>query len=141
MHKKYFSELTTDELYEILRLRAEIFIIEQKSFYLDPDGRDKEAIHLWMEDQGEMIAYARVLPKTSDEPVSIGRVIAKYRRRGLGSAIMKAAIQAAEEDFHADEILIDAQVYAVPFYRIHEFIEEGEEYILDDLPHIHMRRR
>lgn len=139
---KDFEELTVDELYAILRLRSEVFVVEQSSVYLDIDGADKVAIHVWMEDEEGIEAYARVLPAgtTFDTP-AVGRIIARKRGMGLGTEIMNLAMGLAEERFGAGAIKIEAQVQAVPFYERFGF--EQASGIFDDggIDHIVMIRR
>ena len=85
---KRFEELTTQELYEIFRLRVDVFVVEQKCIYQEVDGKDKRAYHVWFEEDGEILAYLRVLDAgVSYDEVSIGRVIAAKRRMGYGSRI------------------------------------------------------
>ena len=107
---KHFNELTADEMYAILRLRAAVFVVEQNCPYLDPDNLDQDAVHLWLEDESGIEAYLRILNRgTESEHVAIGRVIAVKRRCGLGSRILKEGIRVARERFHADKIYLEAQ--------------------------------
>ena len=110
---KHFSQLGAQELFEIYKLRASVFVIEQNCPYQEVDDGDREAYHVWLEDEAGIQAYARVLPPGVTFPkASIGRVIAVKRRCGLGSRIVEAAIETAKEKFHTDVITIEAQVYA-----------------------------
>lgn len=137
---KHFSELSTEELFEIYKLRVSIFVVEQKCPYQEIDNADCAAYHLWLEDENGIEAYARVLPKNVTFPtVSIGRVIAVKRRCGLGSEIVEAAINVTKTKLKADEITIEAQVYARSLYEKHGFRQTSEEFLEDGIPHIQMR--
>ena len=109
LHKKSFNQLTTDELYELLRVRSEVFVVEQNCVYQDLDGDDRKAIHLWLTLAGKTIALARVCPAgTHMREISIGRVVTTERGRGYGKEIMLHAIDAASEHFGATLIDIEA---------------------------------
>lgn len=136
---KKFSELTLDELYEILRIRAEVFVVEQNCVYQDLDDIDQEAYHIYLKENGKMIAYLRVIDKDKRlDEVSIGRVISLKRRCGVGSEIMRAGILVAQEKFQAKKIKIGAQLYAKPFYEQAGFKQISGEYLEDGIPHIYM---
>ena len=133
---KHFRELTLDELADIYRLRVSVFVVEQNCPYQEIDAADKTAYHLYLKDQ----AYARVLPPgTTFETCSIGRVLSKKRRCGLGTQIVNAAIAAAKEKFSADIITIEAQVYARSLYEKAGFIQISDEFLEDGIPHILMQ--
>ena len=136
---KRFDELTVNELYEILKLRADVFVIEQQCIYPDIDQKDRKSLHVFVKNQNEIVAYLRVLEKgVSFDEVGIGRVISKYRRKGLGTVVLKAGIQAAKEIYLADEIIIEAQTYAKSFYELQGFVQCSEEFLEDGIPHIKM---
>ena len=136
---KKFDELTVAELYEILKIRAEVFVVEQNCVYQDLDDVDKEAYHVYLKDNGQIVAYLRVVDKGKRlDEVSVGRVISLKRRCGVGSALMKAGIAVAKEKFHATKIKVGAQVYAKPFYEQAGFQQISEEYMEDGIPHIYM---
>lgn len=138
--KKYFHELTTDELYEIMKLRVDVFVVEQNCAYHELDDIDKESIHVYLKDENVIHAYCRVIPKgLTFEHVSIGRVIAKERNKGLGSRIVQAGIRTAAEEFHADIIEIEAQTYARSLYEKQGFKQVSEEFLEDGIPHIKMK--
>lgn len=137
---KHFSELTTEELVEIYKLRVSVFVVEQQCLYQEIDDADKEAYHIWLQGEAGMEAYARVLPKGTAFPtVAIGRVIAVKRRCGLGSRIVAAAIDAAKERLGADTITLEAQVYARRLYEKAGFYQTSDEFLEDDIPHIRMQ--
>ena len=139
LHKKSFQELTTDELYELLRVRSEVFVVEQNCVYQDMDGDDQKSIHLWLTVNGRVVALARVCPAgTHMKEVSIGRVITTERGKGYGKQMMLHAIDAAIEHFGATLIDIEAQEYARGFYESVGFWQSSESFMLDGIPHIKM---
>ena len=153
LHIKNFQQLTVDELYELLRVRTEVFVVEQDCVYQDMDGDDKQAIHVWLTEtvtkgvsedeklEGEkVVALARVCPAGVHLPtISIGRVITTVRGMGYGKQIMLAAIDVAVERFGATSIDIEAQEYAKGFYQGVGFKQTSDTFMLDGIPHIKMR--
>ena len=136
---KAFRELTAEELYEILKLRVDVFVVEQNCPYPELDGLDREALHLWLEDERGVHAYLRVMDKGAESPyVSIGRVVARERRSGLGTEILKAGIRAARETLGAETIYLEAQTYAAGLYEKQGFRRISEEFLLDGIPHVKM---
>lgn len=139
LYVKRFDELGVYDLYEILKLRCDVFIVEQECHYEDIDGKDEKAMHVYLKDNNEIVAYLRVLDKGAVfEEVAIGRVIAKRRRMGLGTMILKEGIKVAKEYFNADRIKIEAQVYAKSLYEKLGFRVCGEEFLEDGIPHVPM---
>lgn len=139
LHKKVFSDLTTAELYELLRIRSEVFVVEQDCVYQDMDYDDQPAIHLWLTEGDNIVALCRVCPAgTHMKEVSIGRVITTVRGKGYGKQMMLAGIEAAREHFGAKKIEIEAQEYAKAFYEQVGFRQSSEPFILDGIPHIRM---
>ena len=139
LHKKSFHELTTDELYELLRVRSEVFVVEQNCVYQDLDGDDQKSIHLWLTVADKIVAMARVCPAgTHMKEISIGRVITTERGKGYGKQIMLHAIEAAIEHFVAKQIDIEAQEYAKGFYEGVGFRQSSDTFMLDGIPHIKM---
>lgn len=137
---KHFTELSTEELFEIYKLRISVFVVEQNCPYQEVDNADKVAYHLWLQDEDGIQAYARVLPQGVTFPeVSIGRVISMKRRCGLGSKIVAAAVDVAKNKFHAEKITIEAQVYARALYEKAGFYQTSEEFLEDGIPHIQMQ--
>ena len=138
-HEKSFPELTTTELYELLRIRSEVFVVEQNCVYQDLDYDDQASIHLWLTLCGKVVALARVCPAgTHMKEVSIGRVITTVRGKGYGKQIMIHAIDAAVEHFDAKVIEIEAQEYAKGFYETVGFRQSSDTFMLDGIPHIRM---
>jgi len=139
-----FDELTLEELYSILELRNEVFIVEQNCVYNDTDGKDQSAWHLMAIEGDKLIAYTRILPPgISYSDPAIGRVVTapSTRRSGLGKELMKRSIEACEKLFGKISISLSAQVYLQNFYESLGFIVAGEEYLDDGIPHIKMSRK
>ena len=129
---KKFTELSLEELYEILKIRAAVFVVEQDCSYQDLDDVDKEAYHVYLKEEGNIVGYLRVVDKDKRlDEVSIGRVISLKRRQGVGSILMQAGIRVAKEKFGAKKIKIGAQVYAIPFYERSGFRVISKEYLED----------
>lgn len=136
---KRFEELTVEELYEILKLRADVFIVEQNCVYQDIDDKDKGAWHVFLRDDDGLKAYLRVLDKgVVFKEVSIGRVVSKKREQGFGKMVMEVGIKTAIDKFGADKIKIVAQSYAEGFYRKMGFVTVSEEFMYDGIPHVYM---
>ena len=139
LHKKSFGELTTDELYELLRVRSEVFVVEQNCVYQDLDGDDQQSVHLWLTVENKVVALVRICPAGSHmKEISIGRVITTERGKGYGKQIMLHSIDAAIEHFGATLIVIEAQEYARGFYESVGFRQSSEPFMLDGIPHIKM---
>lgn len=138
---KSFSELTTQELYDVLQLRAEVFVVEQNCVYQDVDGKDQKALHVLGYSNNKLVAYTRVFkPGDYFNETSIGRVVVKEneRQHHYGYAIMEASIQAVKELFNETVIKISAQTYLNNFYNNLGFKAIGEEYLEDGIPHVAM---
>ena len=136
---KKFDQLSTKELYEILKVRADVFIVEQNCPYQDMDDKDFKAYHIYIKEDGEIKAYTRVLPQNvSFKEASFGRVLTLERKKGYGEILVKEAIKVAREKFGADKIKIGAQAHAKNFYKKYGFVEDSEEYILDYIYHLDM---
>ena len=139
LHVKSFRELTVDELYELLRVRSEVFVVEQDCVYQDMDNDDQASIHLWLTEGDKVVALGRVCPAgTHMEEVSIGRVVTSVRGKGYGKRIMQEAIKVARERFGAKRIDLEAQEYARGFYEQVGFRQSSAQFILDGIPHIRM---
>lgn len=134
---KFFDELTTTELYEILKARAKIFVVEQHCAYLDIDDRDYESLHIFYEESGKVAAYLRAFIKEKDV-VQVGRVLTIKHGTGLGGKLLKAGIACVQEKFHPRKIYIEAQCYAVGYYEREGFQVCSEEFLEDGIPHVQM---
>lgn len=138
---KMFDELSGKEVYEILKSRNEVFVLEQQCIYQDCDDKDKNAYHLFAEDNGEIIAYLRILKKgIAYDEISIGRVLVRkeYRKKGLARQSMLKAIDFIENDLNEKSIRISAQQYLIDFYGSLGFKVVSEMYLEDSLPHQEM---
>lgn len=138
---KTFSELSTIELYNLLQLRSEVFVVEQDCVYQDIDGKDQNSLHVIGFKNNNVVAYTRVFkPGDYFEYASIGRVVvaADERQHKYGYDIMNASIEAIKIHYNEDCIKISAQTYLKRFYNNLGFKEIGEEYLEDGIPHIAM---
>ena len=140
---KTFEDLSKQELYDILALRAEVFVVEQDCAYQDPDGKDMKALHVLGKDDTKLVAYARIFaPGEYFEQASIGRIVVQqdYRSGGLGKSIVLAAQKAISESYNTDQIKLSAQSYLKDFYEDMGYKPSGEEYLEDGIPHVAMIR-
>ena len=140
---KPFDELTPHELYAIMHLRSEVFVVEQNCVYLDTDGKDLSSWHLMGWDGTKLVAYSRLLPAgLAFTEVSIGRVVSSpaYRGTGAGKELMETAIKTCNELFGDQTIRIGAQLYLQKFYESLGFVQVSEMYLEDNIPHIEMIR-
>ena len=136
---KRFDELTPRELYDILRLRVDVFVVEQQCPYPELDGKDPACLHLYYRDEDGIQAYLRVVPAgVSFKEASIGRVVSRKRRCGLATSLLREGIRAAREVFGAQSVRIGAQVYARRLYEGVGFRQVSEEFLEDGIPHIEM---
>jgi len=138
---KSFSELNTNELYQILQLRAEVFVVEQNCVYQDVDGKDQKSLHVFGTKNNKIVTYTRIFkPGDYFKNASIGRVVvvASERKYGFGHDVMKVSILAIKNYFKEDIITISAQVYLKKFYESHGFYQVGKDYLEDGIPHIEM---
>lgn len=139
---KRFDDLTINELYAIMQLRFEVFVIEQACLYQDIDGKDQKSYHLMCTNaSGELLGYLRILDAgVSYDEVSIGRVVVSEEGRGLGLGrrIMEEAIAFIKTVKQGDSVRISAQAYLLDFYKSLGFDQVSEVYLEDDIPHIEM---
>lgn len=142
---KHHRDLGKEQLYALLKLRSDVFVVEQKCAYPDLDGQDLEGDihHLmgWEDDQ--LMAYLRLLdPESQGGDVVIGRVVTAPagRGKGLGHAMMEQALKQAEKHWPQVPIYLSAQAHLQGYYGKYGFVAVGEEYLEDDIPHIGMRR-
>lgn len=140
---KRFNELSLVELYSVLQLRSEIFVVEQDCVYQDIDGKDDKALHVLGTFNGELVAYCRLFqPGDYFADASIGRVVVKatYRDKKWGHNLIREAINGIAARYNAVAITISAQLYLKKFYESHGFVKVSEEYLEDNIPHIEMRK-
>jgi ElaA protein len=141
IENKNFDQLSKTELYQLLQLRAEVFVVEQECAYQDLDGKDMKALHILGKEQGKLITYARVFgPGDYFEEASIGRIVVSPNTRGagLGKKIVIAAEKAIINFYQTDRIRLSAQAYLKKFYSEMGYQSTGEEYPEDGIPHIAM---
>ena len=136
-----YQDLSPDRLYEILKLRSEVFVVEQKCAYQDLDNKDEKALHLVGEKNNKIIAYTRIFKKGDFfKNSSIGRVLVKkkYRNKDYGRKIMTSSIEKLKKDPKEEIIELSAQKYLLKFYSELGFEKVGEEYLEDNIPHVKM---
>ncbi len=134
---KYFDDLTTKELYELLKARISIFVLEQNRVYQDLDDKDYHSLHVFFEDNGEVVACLRAFLK-EDNVVQIGRVLTLYHGNGLGGKLLKEGIAQIQNKMNPKKIYIEAQCYATGFYEREGFKICSEEFLKDGIPHVAM---
>lgn len=143
-YKKFWFELTKDEVYNLLELRIEVFVMEQNCPYQEADGKDKESVHFFaMDTKNSPIAYLRVIPPGISYPEwSIGRVATRsiHRNQGLGKSLMRQALEWVDKNHTNQDIRISAQTYLQQFYESFGFENTGKAYLEDGIPHIEMLR-
>lgn len=141
LHIKKFNELTREEIYNIFRLRSEVFVVEQNCVYNDIDGKDENATHIFFEKNEKIIAYLRTYSR-SEELASFGRVCVdkEHRKEGLGRKIVEEGIKYIRKNALNTQkiIFIEAQEYLKKFYESFGFIKKSETYLEDGIPHIDM---
>ena len=138
---KPFNELTSHELYSVLQLRSEVFVVEQNCVYQDIDGKDLKSTHLMAWHNDNLVAYTRLVPAgVSFEEASIGRVITSpfYRGLGIGIELLEKSIEQILATYQTNTIRIGAQLYLKKFYEGFGFVAEGDEFLGDGIPHIEM---
>jgi len=138
---KHFKDLSAYELYDILRLRNEVFVVEQNCVFQDADNKDQHCYHLCGLKNDQLIAYVRLVPPgiSYDEP-SIGRVVTSpsERRTGAGRLLMQKAIEECFKIFEKQNIKIGAQLYLKEFYESLRFRQVSGVYLEDNIPHVEM---
>ncbi len=141
---KTFDELTIYELHDLLKLRSDVFVVEQDCVYPDIDGKDQKGLHVMGKKEGKIVAYTRCFPPGYYfDQAAIGRVVvdAGERTHGYGHDIMNASIKAVQDAYGTKEIKLSAQTYLTRFYTSLGFEPIGEEYLEDGIPHIAMVKR
>ena len=135
---KHFSELSNRELYEILRVRVSVFVVEQTCPYQEIDEADFDAYHLFLADEtGHIRAYLRIFEKDA-EFVRLGRILTTERGTGLGLKLIFEGMRVAEELYGKRRFYIEAQSYAIGFYEKAGFRVVSEEFLEDGIPHVKM---
>nr|WP_245372564.1 GNAT family N-acetyltransferase [Rhizobium leguminosarum] len=138
------DELSTRELYDLLRMRVDVFVVEPNCLYPELDGKDIDALHLRLLEGAELLGAARILkPYEPQDPSKIGRVVVSPEHRGkrLGAVLMSEAIAACERLYPENPIALSAQAHLRRFYESFGFIAVSQEYLEDGIPHIDMVRQ
>lgn len=136
---KSYDELNLNELYQILKVRSEVFVVEQNCPYLDIDGKDQMSIHVMLKEDEEIVGYVRVYPSNVKLGYGqIGRVLSTKRKKGIGARVFQEGINICHDILHTDHIYIEAQEYAIPFYQRFGFKQDSEIFLEDNIPHVQM---
>lgn len=138
---KFFEELTATEVYEILKSRSEIFMLEQNIRCLDMDDMDYQSRHCFLEDKGRVVAYLRAF--YTDErkcTVKIGRVLTLCHGKGIGRSLMEKAIHDLQRSMRCKKLCVDSQKHAVGYYEKFGFIPVSGEFLEEGIPHIAMEK-
>ena len=135
---KSFEELSKEELYQILRVRENVFVVEQNCPYQEIDGRDTEATHICFKENNKILAYCRIYKK-DEHTMQIGRVLTTERKHGYGLQLLNCALEEIRKDPAVSSIVLEAQCYAIPFYEKAGFLTVGEPFDEDGIMHILMR--
>ena len=139
LEAKYFHQLTTTELYEILKSRAEIFVVEQNCIYQDLDDKDYDSLHIFYESEGRIVSYLRAFFKdNSKQTVQVGRVLTLHHGIGLGGMLLREGLEQIKEKMNPTSIFIEAQCYAIGFYEREGFVVSSDEFLEDGIPHVEM---
>ena len=134
---RYFDELTTVELYELLKVRSEIFVVEQNCIYQDLDDKDYKSLHVFFEEDRKVLAYLRAFWK-EDNVIQVGRVLTLEHGKGLGGKILHDGLEEIRKKFHPQKIYLEAQCYAIGYYEREGFKVCSEEFLEDGIPHVEM---
>ena len=137
LRAKVFGELSAGELYEILKARAQVFVVEQTCVYLDPDGKDYDSLHVFLWEDGKVLACLRAFPR-EEGTVQIGRVLSVEHGKGLGGQLLHEGIRCVREHFHPERIFLEAQCYATGFYEREGFAVCSEVFLEDGIEHVGM---
>lgn len=139
-HAKKFTELTTKEFFEIVKLRIAVFVVEQNCPYQEVDDADEQAWHTWLQEGSEIVGYTRIIDK--GDTVTFGRVLINpvYRGKKLGNKLLEETLKVIKDNYPERPIIIGAQAHLKDFYGAFGFEEVSEVYLEDDIPHVEMRR-
>jgi ElaA protein len=137
---KPYNELSKDQFFDILKLRIEIFVVEQSCYYQELDDEDKEAFHVSIYNNGIIVAVGRIIPNLNNREVKIGRIAVKMnqRKKGLASSMMKDILNFISKKYGDFSVLLSAQTYLIKFYQSYGFNEIGDTYLEDGIEHINM---
>ena len=137
---KPYNDLSKDKFFDILKLRIEIFVVEQCCYYQELEDEDKEAFHVSIYNDGIIVAVGRIIPNLHNKEVKIGRIAVKmeYRKKGLAYKMMKDIMNFISKKYKNFSVLISAQTYLIEFYQSFGFKEIGNTYLEDGIEHINM---
>ncbi|GIR60009.1 MAG: acetyltransferase [Crocinitomicaceae bacterium] len=137
---KPYNDLSKDQFFDILKLRIEIFVVEQCCYYQELDDEDKEAFHVSIYNDGIIVAVGRIIPNFYNKEVKIGRIAVKmeYRKKGLAYKMMKDIMNFISKKYKNFSVLLSAQTYLIEFYQSFGFKEIGNTYLEDGIEHINM---
>ena len=137
---KPYNELSKDQFFDILKLRIEIFVVEQSCYYQELDDEDKEAFHVSIYNNGIIVAVSRIIPNLNNREVKIGRIAVKMnqRKKGLASSMMEDMLNFISKKYGDFSVLLSAQTYLIKFYQSYGFNEIGDTYLEDGIEHINM---
>ena len=137
---KPYNELSKDEFFDILKLRIEIFVVEQSCYYQELDDEDKEAFHVSIYNNGIIVAVGRIIPDLNNREVKIGRIAVKMnqRKKGFASSMMEDMLNFISKKYGDFSVLLSAQTYLIKFYQSYGFNEIGDTYLEDGIEHINM---
>ncbi len=133
---KLFEELTAAEVYEILKVRSRVFLLEQNIIYLDEDDIDYDSLHCFFTENGQVTAYLRAFP--DNEKIRIGRVLTIARGKGLGRLLMEQSVEAARKRFGTRAVIMNAQKHAEGFYKKLGFTVTSEDFLEEGVVHVEM---
>ncbi|ALS36427.1 ElaA protein [Enterococcus rotai] len=139
-HAKKFTELTTKEFFEIVKLRIAVFVVEQNCPYQEVDDADEQAWHTWLQEGSEIVGYTRIIDK--GDTVTFGRVLINpvYRGKKLGNKLLEETLKVIKDNYPERPIIIGAQAHLTDFYGAFGFEEISEVYLEDNIPHVDMRK-
>ena len=137
---KPYNDLSKDQFFDILKLRIEIFVVEQCCYYQELDNEDKEAFHVSIYNDGIIVAVGRIIPNLHNKEVKIGRIAVKieHRKKGLAYKMMKDIMNFISKKYKNFSVLLSAQTYLIEFYQLFGFKEIGNTYLEDGIEHINM---
>jgi len=137
---KPYNDLSKDQFFDILKLRIEIFVVEQCCYYQELDNEDKEAFHVSIYNDGIIVAVGRIIPNLHNKEVKIGRIAVKmeHRKKGLAYKMMKDIMNFISKKYKNFNVLLSAQTYLIEFYQSFGFKEIGNTYLEDGIEHINM---
>lgn len=139
LYIKRFDQLNVNELYEILKLRQDIFILEQQCLYSDIDFIDEKSLHIYYQEKGKIIAYLRMFEKDTNT-CQLGRIISLNRRQGFGTSLINETLQLLKQEKKYEKVYVEAQKYAIEFYEKLGFYAISDVFLEDGIEHVKMER-